>query len=342
MKKFLIILSIVAAGMLCLGGAFIGIGKMLGGTLSWSVGFGKEGKITENTGKVIEKSGDLDPFDKIVYDGTVLDFKIVEGDKYSYEYKTDEYLEPEIVCENSELKISQKNKGGVEINCVSLDLDTKNYLIITVPSDDKLYEANLSETSGSITSENINIYGSIKSSSGEIDLSGINNDKDISVGISSGDVEIKESTFANFDYDCKSGDLSVDGCVIDDVDLEITSGDVSVANSECTDFRFSALSGNLDINEIDSDSFNVEISSGDVYCAGLTTDKVTFKATSGNIDIELKGKEDEYNYDLSKTSGDISVDGNSIDKKYIKNESDRTKSITGNITSGNVSIDFVD
>lgn len=340
MKKLLIVLSIISAGMLCLGGAFIGIGKTLGGKLSWSVGVGKDGKISENADEIIEESGELDSFDKIVYDGTVLDFWIVEGDKYSYEYKTDSHLKPEITCENSELKIIQQNTGGVEINFLSVDFTSKNYIIITVPSDSKLYEVQLSETSGSITSENINLYGSVNASSGEINLSGINNDKDLSVNITSGDVTIAESTFNNFVYDCKSGNININGCVINDVDLQITSGDINVKNSFCEGFKFEASSGNLDLDNVETDSFAIEITSGNINCEKLTTGNVTFKASSGNIDIELAGKADDYNYNLSKTSGDISVEGNSFDSTYIINDSSRSKSITGKIISGDVDISF--
>lgn len=161
----------------------------------------------------------------------------------------------------------------------------------------------------------------IRNSSGNVRVEGIRS-KEMQVQTSSGDMEIKKCS-ANFELSSSSGDIFVKDCH-GKKDLHASSGDIIVHKAE-GDIKAKTSSGRQDYDEIKGD-ISAQSSSGDLYIAnhggGLNLESSSgrqtgrnihisknssFRTNSGKIDFDFINEIEDFNFDLTSTSGKIQV-----------------------------------
>jgi len=172
----------------------------------------------------------------------------------------------------------------------------------------------LSVGSGNLSARNIN--GDIKANagSGSIKLAGVNGN--IKGNIGSGSANIQDVK-GNLEYTSSSGGLtatSIDGVV----HISLTSGNAKLESvTELGDLKIT--SGNFNATN-----------------AGLGAG-TRINGTSGNFKIQTPSDLRDFNFNLSATSGNITV-GNSKSGRNLSIDNGSEKSVKGSITSGNISI----
>jgi hypothetical protein len=161
-----------------------------------------------------------------------------------------------------------------------------------------------------------NIDGDIHASagSGSIELSNINGNVKGKIG--SGSAKIQEVK-GSLEYSSGSGGISA------------TSIDGTV--------HVSLTSGNAKLDDI-TELGDLKVTSGNFNAtnAGLGA-STKINGTSGNFRIQTFSNLKDFNYDLSATSGNITV-GNSRSGRNLIIDNGAEKSVKGSVTSGNISI----
>jgi lia operon protein LiaG len=210
---------------------------------------------------------------------------------------------------------NNKTKGYIKISGPeSMNLDIKGGSGKIAVENVAASETLLSVGSGSLYAGNIDgdIYAS--AGSGSIELSNINGNVKGKIG--SGSAKIQEVK-GSLEYSSGSGGISafsIDGTV----HVSLTSGNAKLEDiTELGDLKIT--SGNFNATN-----------------AGLGgSTRIT--GTSGNFRIQTFSNLQDFNYDLSATSGNITV-GNSRSGRNLIIDNGADKSVKGSITSGNISI----
>ena len=172
----------------------------------------------------------------------------------------------------------------------------------------------LSVGSGSIVANNISGDLFAKAGSGSIKIDKVDGDVEGKVG--SGSTTIR-NVDGNLKYSSGSGGINASD-IMGTANISLTSGNAKLEN----------------IGELGA----VKITSGNLNAnnAGLG-EATSLNGTSGNIKIKTPSDLREYNYNLSATSGNITV-GNSRGGKNLAIDNGAERNIKGSVTSGNISI----
>ena len=199
----------------------------------------------------------------------------------------------------------------VKRNTDRIPLTAEDKIIkISVPPD---IEVDLSTSSGSIEIETIETDDiRLKSSSGEINIK--NCTGSLNVSSSSGHQSIKELT-GDISADTSSGRQFYEG-ITGNIAAESSSGDITI----------NGQSGTLDLKASSGD-----LRGQDVYLDGDSS----FSTSSGRIDFDFKNDLNEFTFDLSSSSGRLSVGQSKVKGELVIGNGKIT--IIGNSSSGDQS-----
>ena len=314
MSKVEKIILIVALAMLPVGIILAVIGFRFAGTKGWAVDL--ETMQYADNGNIIEKTVDLEEFDELKIDMDATDMTVTAGDAYRIHYRVPESREPEIRQDGKTLTITHPEKRNV----MMFNFDTEDEVIeLTVPANDKKYALDFKASSGRYIFDHVALEGQIKLTSGELKLSDFDA-SDLNVEISSGEVYAERIN-------------------LDKLSAKQTSGDFTINDAKIKDLRLEASSGDYALKNVNADSVFCQLSSGKMNMEGVEADQIDGKMTSGTFHMDLIGNAEDYDYDISMTSGDLDLDGEDLEHQY-KVEKGRDKKITMKATSGDIEIDF--
>ncbi len=252
--------------------------------------------------EMVSEKKDLSAFDELKVDVSTISTYIEQGDSYSLEYHVLKKNIPEVKENNDKLSIRQPSgKGIFHINFIVSPQDGQYYKI-TVPKDCNILDVDLEASSGEIDIKNVNVNGKVELSSGSATIKGSTSD-DLMVKASSGSIRLENITLSDLDIDIASGNVQVNTCSTDKLDLHLSSG-------------------NIDFDDIAFNEADLHIS-------------------SGTVNLKVSGNDEDYSYDLDKSSGNITVDGKSVGDNY-KVDKSNNKKITADLSSGNLNISFTE
>lgn len=226
------------------------------------------------------------------------------------------------------LKISHKANSNNGNNWSSSR--TKGHIKIKGPKE---MELEMTGGSGSVIAENVSGTSTYLSvGSGSIVANTIGGDLYAKAG--SGSIKI-DTVDGDVEGKVGSGSTTITNV---DGNLKYSSGSGGITASDIQGIaNISLTSGNaklINIGELGA----VKITSGNLNAdnAGLG-EATSLNGTSGNIKIKTPSDLKEYNYNLSATSGNITV-GNSRGGKNLAIDNGAERQIKGSVTSGNISI----
>ena len=125
-------------------------------------------------------------------------------------------------------------------------------------------------------------------------LSTVSDDIHIRIGK---DYSVKEIRAENV-----SGDIYVDGAMLDILDLSTVSGNIIVENAVVSeDLTLASTSGDIDVRGTESEKLYTSVKSGDLKIDGATADRLVLTSISGDMEI-LNTTAEEVR--LTSTSGD--------------------------------------
>lgn len=307
------IILITAAIMLPVGILIAAMGLRLGGKSAWGYDLGQMKYI--DTGAVSENTMELKEFDSLSVNVSSADVFIKTGDSYGFSYRVEEGRDPEVEQNGSELRIRQPKKISGMIG-FGMNMTGDRYEI-TVPENSREIGLEFSASSGELTIERVPVTGKCKVSSGEVSLSGFD-----SKGLT---------------IEATSGGISCAGVNADSLYVEASSGEITVRDGAFRELQVKATSGDISISNATADAVISGVSSGTVVMDRLEAKTVNSELTSGDITMDLIGNEADYDFDLSVTSGDISVNGADMGGRYNR-DTGSAKKITVDATSGDIEI----
>ena len=197
-----------------------------------------------------------------------------------------------------------------------------------------------------------NMEMEISNSSGQMFISNVASDK-IDLRISSGKIEARRLSSDQINLTASSGKMELDD-IHGDVNCKISSGSGNISNVE-GDVSVEGSSGSYHISEVEG-TVNGSLSSGSITLdnigelGSLTVssgrieathsglgDDTRLRGSSGSFTVQTDDNLEDYNYDLSASSGGLEVGDTKTNKNLnIDNGSDIT--VTGNTSSGRISI----
>ena len=211
------------------------------------------------------------------------------------------------------------------------NIQTKGFISLTGPENMKLDISNSSGTMfiSNVASDKIDL----SISSGKIEARQLSSDR-INLTASSGKLDIED---INGHLICKvsSGSSNITD-VSGDVTVEASSGSYHIAEVDGT-VNASLSSGSITLETI-HELGNLRVSSGRIKAtqAGLG-DQTRFNGSSGSFTVQTDHDLEDYNFELSSSSGSLEVGNTKTRKKLnIDNRSDKT--VEGSISSGRISI----
>lgn len=208
---------------------------------------------------------------------------------------------------------------------------TKGFISLVGPEDMKV---EVNNSSGSMFISNVvSDKIDLKISSGKIEARNLSSDR-ILLTASSGRMDIEQ---INGNVECKasSGGGRISN-VSGNVSVVASSGSYTISEVE-GQVDGSLSSGSITLEEI-GELGNLTVSSGRVKAtnAGLG-EHTRFRGSSGSFTIQTDDDLEDYNYDLSASSGGLEV-GNTKTGKKLNIDNGSNKTVSGAISSGKISI----
>ncbi|TFV94454.1 hypothetical protein E4S40_10550 [Algoriphagus kandeliae] len=246
----------------------------------------------------------------------------------AYLQSNDEDQDIVFVTVGDVLKIKYERKSK---NWTWSNGQNKGWIKITGPES---IEINFRNSSGNTSVRNVASEETyMKVTSGRISAEGI--DGDLTIGATSGRLSVSD----------------VSGSVM----ASLTSGNADI-NQVSGDVNYKSTSGSLDASQIDGE-LNVEFTSGRAVLESIgqlgelkfTSGSIraeevglgpntSFSGSSGNFRIQTYSNLEDFNFDLSSSSGSLQVGDRKTSKKLeVDNGADAW--IKGRITSGSISIE---
>ena len=296
-------LWIAIGGIFVAGVALAAIGFTFGGSGSaWIDRDGLHfGNPETSTKEFVDKESDS--FDNVDVELIAADVELVVGSSYGYELTYTGRNEPTIEVSGNTLRVIEKDDiWSINFFGWRNSLSSQAKLTVYVPSKTVLDKVSLSTASGDTV------------------LSGKK------VGIK--------------DLHCQSasGSVTLNDLELEQLMLEVVSGDVKISTVSAESATINMVSGKLICTDAITDNLVVDMVSGSARVQGTIAQSLVINTVSGDADFDLTGNKDDYSFSFDRISGDIKVDGRSIDGLT---GADATDTNTQGKRSGRIEIDTV-
>lgn len=279
MKKtaYLTTLAIITVACILLGsiyhiGGWVGFGI---GTFFDFLSFNDDSKNSGSKWNYVTYSENIDTFDKVEIDTSVMNITIKEGNNFHLEYDCVEYLKPDLSVKNGIFKLKQPSKPRWGRN-------NKCSMTLTIPSGTVLSTTDITSDVGDI---NINTTESTN----------------ISIESDVGNINIESCTFETSEIEGNVGDIDINKSVLGKSDMETDTGDIDIKDCEFKDIEIYNDVGNVDLNTIsDISNYNIELTTdiGSINFNGNKQKKHFYQAASGSSET--------YRIYIETDIGDIS------------------------------------
>ena len=154
----------------------------------------------------------------------------------------------------------------------------------------------------------------------------------------------EDAYFDNADIEVGAGKLEFDRLVADSADLGVGAGQIILSDIQVNDLEASVGMGQITLKEMSVGTLDAEVGMGEFYAVGLITGDVSVECSMGNVSLTLEGSQQDFNYELSKAMGNVTLGRESssgfASERYIDNNADRTMDIE--CSMGNVTIQFTE
>jgi hypothetical protein len=302
---------------LLLAGATVGA---VGGVIAYQ---NKEGEVTNKVEKQYVATGAASALKIKTFSGKV-HLKKGDVETVQIDYK-DEEESPKIEFTFADGVLTMKEKERPWFSYVNFvwpwnfEKLAKDVTVITVPADSDI-DYNLDVASGTIA------------------LEGLTTTKGFNLDCASGSIFIKDCTFGeSIDIDATSGTTTLENVTaggnldIDGASGTINMSDITVGKTIDVD----AISGSIIGKNIKCEKLKADCTSGKITLSKVDAEKsIDISAVSGSVNLSVVDAKENYSISVKKTSGSANIES--------RTDAAAPKSMSFNITSGNVSVTFDD
>lgn len=148
--------------------------------------------------------------------------------------------------------------------------------------------------------------------------------------------------FDEAEIEVGAGRLEFDGLQAREVSLSVGAGQVSLDDLLTDSLEVDLGLGQIELNEAVMGKLDAEIGMGEFVAAGTLNGDANVECSMGNVSLTLEGSLRDFNYELSKALGNVTLGNSSssgfASEKYMDNGADKT--IEVDCAMGNVSVRF--
>lgn len=152
----------------------------------------------------------------------------------------------------------------------------------------------------------------------------------------------EDAYFENVDIEVGAGWLCFDRLQAEEVSLKVGAGQISMSGLQAADLDVSVGLGQMELQEMIVGELSAEIGMGELVADGAIDGDADVDCAMGNVSLTIEGSQKDFNYELSKAMGNVTLGRSSSSgfssEKYIDNRAGKTISV--DCAVGNVSIMF--
>lgn len=148
--------------------------------------------------------------------------------------------------------------------------------------------------------------------------------------------------FDDADIEVGAGRLEFDGLQAREVKLSVGAGQISLDDLLTDSLEASVGLGQIALDNAFMGALDAEIGMGEFVADGILNGNADVECSMGNVSLTLEGSLRDFNYELSKALGNVTLGSSSssgfASEKYLDNDADKTISV--DCAVGNVTIQF--
>lgn len=150
----------------------------------------------------------------------------------------------------------------------------------------------------------------------------------------------KDAVLDEADIQVGAGIVEFHDAKMENLSVEVGAGQFNAGNIEAQNGTFLMGAGTMRLEDITMEDSDFQVGMGTVYFEGALNGNVDAECSMGTIEMNLAGDQEDYNYVLKCSAGNINVDGHSISglgsEREIDNGSDNEFNIDCSMGSVNV------
>jgi len=150
--------------------------------------------------------------------------------------------------------------------------------------------------------------------------------------------------FSSADIEFGAGIMEFEGLRADRVTLEVGAGQITVDGLTADSLEAEIGMGQMELKGLDVKSLEADIGMGELVARGSVDGDVDVSCSMGNVDMEMKGRQEDFNYELTGAMGNIDLGAASYSglgmSKTIDNGADKNMEVE--CSAGNITIKFTD
>lgn len=291
-----------------------------------------------------------DPFTSVELSSVSADIELIPSDKYGLDICLPKGSEPEWSVSGGKLLVRTEtvNSSTWNISLINLGYIADSaaaYVKVYYPASAGLEKVSIHARSGNIHIPEARINELIaESSSGTIAINALAF-QNASVQTTSGDIDMNATgNSALVSLTSSSGTIEsiLNGCK--EISLYSTSGDITLVceDNSAPVLKTETSSGDIDVTGAVWQDSQIKSISGDVNISGRLRGNSHIESSSGEVELSVSARPEEYSYDLSSSSGDISINGTSIEDsipQWLFQDPAKDQLVI-KTTAGDIDIDF--
>jgi DUF4097 and DUF4098 domain-containing protein YvlB len=290
----------------------------------------------------------IDPISKIDISTRMADVEFIEDDDYYVEidflYWNDT---PIYSIEDGVLTFDDSNAFP---NSYSINFNIHNTIKIYLPKQNDFDKILIENSSGDVNlSSFLTDQLDVSVSYGDLKIENASA-LDARLNLSSGKSVMKDFIAESLDYSNSYGNAdfanintneSLLSTAITDraIEINMSSGTCSIKGMKANSLELTNSYGNVTCRDMIVEELDADLSSGNLKISKSEIGEADLNNSYGNITLSLIGKPEDYMLELDTSYGSIRVDGKKYEE-HLSRENDGTKSITADLSSGDITINF--
>lgn len=153
----------------------------------------------------------------------------------------------------------------------------------------------------------------------------------------------KDFVFEDVKMELGVGEIYIQNIHANSIEVGGKAGEIKIEKLTAGDARFDMGAGEVEIKNGEVDCLNMEVSMGDGQYKGSINKTCNASCSAGEMSLKIKGKEEDFNYNISCSAGEIKVgslmEGDGVSLERIINNGVE-KEINAECSLGEIDIEF--
>ncbi len=141
-----------------------------------------------------------------------------------------------------------------------------------------------------------------------------------------------------------AGKVVMEGMKIDTAIFDVGAGYCAMKDVQSEELSFSVGAGKIEITDMATGQFHAEVGMGECVASGVITGDVDAECAMGNMELKIRGREEDFNYNLESAMGNIDLGEKSFsgfaEEQTIQNNAEKNMSVE--CAMGNITIQFTE